>query len=253
MPELVPDVKMSHTKEDAVDEEQAFLSPSSSSNDAVWSQERRGREVTRYLRLALEVGMAIIIIVLLTHIIRERVAVKPSPVPKFPRKTYKFLPDPNYAHDNMLFDEQETLNTLHNWLPLSSEARGYIQVPNHASYDILADPYTVAVDRMSDGPAYMMSVFHQLHCLSYVVDHYQRGYAGVNLTEEVAHHSAHCFDYLRQSIMCAADTNLEGDTEAGPGWGSDHQCADYDALLAWANEHGAMKWRTGLLPGVAIL
>ncbi|GAW22711.1 hypothetical protein ANO14919_122540 [Xylariales sp. No.14919] len=244
---------MNDTKEDAVEEEQAFLSPSSSPTDAVWSQERKGREVTRYLRLLLELGMAITIIVLSAHILRERVAAKPSPVPTFPRKTYKFLPDPNYVRDDMLFDEQETLNTLHSWLPLSSEARGYVQIPNHASYDILADPYIVAVNRTSDGPAYMMSVFHQLHCLSYIVDHYQRGYAGTNLTEEVAHHSAHCFDYLRQSIMCAADTNLEGDTEAGPGWGSDHQCTDYDALLAWANEHGAMRWRTGLLPGVAIL
>lgn len=128
-----------------------------------------------------------------------------------------------------------------------------MQIANHASYASLGAPYTVAIDRMHDGPAYMMSVFHQLHCLSYVVDHYQRGYGGANLTEEVAHHSAHCFDYLRQSIMCAADTNLEGQTEAGPGWGSDHQCVDYDAVLAWANENGAMRWRTGLLPGVAIL
>ncbi|KAJ8133232.1 hypothetical protein O1611_g392 [Lasiodiplodia mahajangana] len=58
---------------------------------------------------------------------------------------------------------------------------------------------------------------------------------------------------LPVSIMCAADTNLEGETEAGPGWGSDHTCADYDAVLDWANGHGAMRWRTGLLPGVAIL
>ncbi|KAI3329580.1 hypothetical protein F4824DRAFT_506026 [Ustulina deusta] len=244
---------MDHTKEDAVEEEQAFLSPSSSPNGAIWSLERNDGKTTKCLRFVLEVGMATIIIVLLAHILHERVEVKPSPVPKFPRKTYKFLPDPNYVRDDMLFDEQETLNTLHNWLPLSSEARGYVQIPNHASYEILGDPYIVAVNRTSDGPAYMVSVFHQLHCLSYVVDHYQRGYAGANLTEEVAHHSAHCFDYLRQSIMCAADTNLEGDTEAGPGWGSDHQCTDYDALLAWANEHGAMRWRTGLLPGVAIL
>ncbi|KAI0541842.1 hypothetical protein GGR58DRAFT_389050 [Xylaria digitata] len=245
---------MSHTKEDAaVEEEQAFLSPPSTLNDAVWSQERKGRDAKRYLRLVLEAAMAIIIIFLSAYILRERVAAKPSPVPKFPRKIYKFLPDPNYAREDMLFSEEETLNTLHNWLPLSSEARGYVQIPNHASYDTLADPYIVAVDRTNDGPAYMMSVFHQLHCLSYIVDHYQRGYASANLTEEVAHHSVHCFDYLRQSIMCAADTNLEGDTEAGPGWGSDHQCADYDAVLAWANQHGAMKWRTGLLPGVAIL
>ncbi|KAI1161917.1 hypothetical protein F5B18DRAFT_653202 [Nemania serpens] len=242
---------MNHTKEDTVAEEQAFLAPLSSHDDAVWSKERKRRKVTRYMRFALEVGMAIIIIGLLAYILRERV--KRAPVPTFPRKTYKFLPDPNYVRDDMLFKEQDTLNTLHSWLPLSSEARGYVQIPNHASYDRLGDPYIVAIDRMSDGPAYMMSVFHQLHCLSYIVDHYQRGYAGTNLTEEVAHHSAHCFDYLRQSIMCAADTNLEGETEAGPGWGSDHTCADYDAVLAWANENSAMKWRTGLLPGVAIL
>lgn len=53
--------------------------------------------------------------------------------------------------------------------------------------------------------------------------------------------------------MCAADTNLEGETETGPGWGSDHVCVDYDAVLEWANENAAMKWRTGLLPGIAIL
>ncbi|KAI0103816.1 hypothetical protein GGR51DRAFT_242332 [Nemania sp. FL0031] len=239
-----------HTKEDPIEEEQAFLS-SSSSNDAAWPRERRNRKVTQYLRLAFEIGLFMIIIALLAYILHERI--KRHPVPTFPKKTYKFLPDPNYVRDDMLFDEQETLNTLHSWLPLSSEARGYVQIPNHASYDTLGTPYTVAIDRTNDGPAYMMAVFHQLHCLSYIVDHYQRGYAGANLTEEVAHHSAHCFDYLRQSIMCAADTNLEGETDTGPGWGSDHICADYDAVLAWANEHGAMRWRTGLLPGVAIL
>jgi hypothetical protein len=128
-----------------------------------------------------------------------------------------------------------------------------VQIADYGSYDTLGAPYTVAINRTSDGPAYMMAVFHQLHCLSYVVAHYQQGYAGVQLTDDVAHHSAHCFDYLRQSILCAADTNLEGETEGGPGWGSRHQCADYDAVLAWANEHSAMRWRTGLLPGVAIL
>jgi len=204
----------------------------------------------------MEIGMAVIIgvlLVLLAHVLNERDEVKRSPVPKFPRKTYTFLPDPHFVRDDMLFTEEDTLQTLHNWLPLSSEARGYVQIADYGSYDTLGAPYTVAINRTSDGPAYMMAVFHQLHCLSYVVAHYQQGYAGVQLTDDVAHHSAHCFDYLRQSILCAADTNLEGETEGGPGWGSRHQCADYDAVLAWANEHSAMRWRTGLLPGVAIL
>ena len=80
------------------------------------------------------------------------------------------------------------------------------------------------------------------------MEHFQAGFTGVKLEQEVAHHAVHCFDYLRQSIMCAADTSLEGLTAAGPGWGSKHTCTDYEALLAWANEHGAMPWRNGLIP-----
>jgi hypothetical protein len=99
----------------------------------------------------------------------------------------------------------------------------------------------------------MMSVFHQLHCLSYLAEHFQQGYGGTKLIDEVAHHSAHCFNYLRQGIMCTADTTLEGKTDDGPGEGSEHVCTDYDALLEWANDHAAYKWREGLLPGESIL
>ncbi|RYP18818.1 hypothetical protein DL765_003698 [Monosporascus sp. GIB2] len=244
---------MSSGKQEENVEAQAFLKPSPSDEDAVWSREGGPRRVTRYLRFALEIVMAVIIVVLLVHPVHERIGAERRPVPKFPRKTYRFLPDPKYVRDDMLFDEHDTLHTLHNWIPLSAVARGYVQIADYGSYDILSEPYTVAVNRTSDGPGYMMAVFHQLHCLSYIVEHYQQGYDGVELTDEVAHHSAHCIDYLRQSIMCAGDTNLEGETDAGPGWGSEHECVDYDALLSWANEHSAMAWRNGLLPGEAIL
>ncbi len=79
------------------------------------------------------------------------------------------------------------------------------------------------LDRHNDGPGYMVTVFHQLHCLSYLAEHYQQGYAGVQLSKEVAHHTAHCFNYIRQGIICSADTTLEGKTEAGPGEGSEHE------------------------------
>lgn len=39
-----------------------------------------------------------------------------------PRKVYTFLPDPQYVRDDMLFDEHDTLHTLHNWIPLSARA-----------------------------------------------------------------------------------------------------------------------------------
>ena len=98
-----------------------------------------------------------------------------------------------------------------------------------------------------------MSVFHQLHCLSYLAEHFQQGYGGVGLTKEVAHHSAHCFNYIRQGITCNADTTLEGKTGAGPGEGSEHECVDYEKLLDWANTHGGMKWRNALMPDISVL
>ena len=55
-------------------------------------------------------------------------------------------------------------------------------------------------------------------------------------------HVSHCIEYLRQAILCSADTSLEG--ENGPeatstGWGQKHLCTDYDALTRWADDHGA--------------
>lgn len=52
--------------------------------------------------------------------------------------------------------------------------------------------------------------------------------------------------------MCAGDTALEGETEAGPGFGSEHMCVDYAAVQAWANEHSAQKWRN-LMPEESVL
>jgi len=165
-----------------------------------------------------------------------------------PLKTYTFNPNKRYVHEDMFESNRTTLSTLHNWIELSAQARGYVQIADRERYD-LGDPYTSAISRDEEGPTFMMSVFHQLHCLSYIVEHFQQGYGGVKLEKEIAYHSAHCFDYIRQSIMCAADTNLEGKTEAGPGWGSKHQCKDYDAVLKWANDNGAMPWRNELMPG----
>ncbi|KAJ4372904.1 hypothetical protein N0V83_003195 [Neocucurbitaria cava] len=64
-------------------------------------------------------------------------------------------------------------------------------------------------------------------------------------------HVKHCFDYLRQALMCAADTNLEDTSiedgeEGAPGWGSKRVCRDFDAVKEWS-----AKWRAG--DGVGIV
>ena len=52
-------------------------------------------------------------------------------------------------------------------------------------------------------------------------------------------HIHHCFDYLRQALMCAADTNLEvldRETRLTDGWGSERKCRDYQGVSRWAEE-----------------
>lgn len=249
---------MEPEKREAGEETQAFLGDSSEGGlQEPTTRYGSKRRVVGCVRLAIEIAMAAVILYLLAaKPYCGRDTIRRTPVPKLPRKIYTFKDDPKYVNGDMWFDESTTLKTLHNWIPLSSKARGYIVVKDSENYD-LPKPYKVNVpvpgnDRSGEGPGYMMTVFHQLHCLSYVAKYYQQGYGGVNLTEEVAHHTAHCFNYLRQGIMCSADVTLEGETEEGPGEGSEHECVDYDALLEWANEHSAMPWR-GNLPEEAIL
>ena len=53
---------------------------------------------------------------------------------------------------------------------------------------------------------------------------------GLNLTD----HIPHCFDYIRQALMCAGDLTLEwprteknGQRFAVDGWGVPHQCKSW--------------------------
>jgi hypothetical protein len=256
------------------EEAEAFLDEPLESEDvpitatkkrSVWERSRP------YIRLFVEVGMAATIVFLLFFRAPPSKTLRRTPVPdcmftrprtrdviltsyQVPRKIYTFHNDPKYTREDMFLNETTTLHTLHNWIPLSSESRGYIVAPKNGGQYDLPDPIPdIAIDRHNDGPGYMVSVFHQLHCLSYLAEYYQRGYGGHELTVEVAHHSAHCFNYIRQGITCNADVTLEGHTDAGPGEGSEHECVDYDALLEWANEHAAYKWRNTLLPDDAVL
>lgn len=61
-------------------------------------------------------------------------------------------------------------------------------------------------------------------------------------------HIRHCFDYLRQALMCAADTNMEvldPETHTTSGWGQGKQCRDYDEVVMWAE-----KWANSTDTGI---
>jgi hypothetical protein len=60
-------------------------------------------------------------------------------------------------------------------------------------------------------------------------------------------HIGHCFDYIRQAIMCNADMTLEW-AEVSPsgkviasvdGWGIPHTCRSWDDAVEWTLKHKA--------------
>ncbi|OQO10595.1 hypothetical protein B0A48_03893 [Cryoendolithus antarcticus] len=191
--------------------------------------ERRSKTLS-YLRIGGEALLVLLVVVLLFQSAHQRQHSEDdrhTPVPTWSRKPVPFVQNFTLLNEDMFADADTTAHTLHQWIPLSSDARGYVSMPDWDSWSDLKEPYTVRLNRMEEGPGYMISMFHQLHCLSYLVQHFQSGYGGVNLTQEVAHHAAHCFDYIRQAIICAGDTTLEGKTELGAGWGTSHQDKEF--------------------------
>ncbi|KAI1261336.1 hypothetical protein F5Y18DRAFT_202299 [Xylariaceae sp. FL1019] len=106
-----------------------------------------------------------------------------------------------------------------------------------------------------DGPV-TFSVFHQLHCLDGIRHAYWKATNG-NPSEEHSHHSEeehsehsehsseahvrHCLEYIRQGIMCAADTTVEQGVSAGEGragvagFGTEHVCRNFQQLIEWTS------------------
>lgn len=62
-------------------------------------------------------------------------------------------------------------------------------------------------------------------------------------------HLMHCFDYLRQSIMCSGDVALEGmqttfpeaDLGGSDGWDAKHVCRDYSQVYRYLSRRRALN------------
>ncbi|KAF2024504.1 hypothetical protein EK21DRAFT_104617 [Setomelanomma holmii] len=184
---------------------------------------------------------------------------------------------PTSWQPNTTFSDEPSALTEAAWAGLIPEGRGFVTHPRLAPKEEGA--------RMKS-----VSVFHELHCLhgirtAYFTSHYLLGKARSHNSASSPHthdrpstgafvenpwienslnnpshlhptHIAHCFDYLRQALQCAADSNLEdviekkneeGEiTQEAPGWGGTRVCRDFEGLREWS-----AKWRAG--EGMGIL
>ncbi|EED16327.1 conserved hypothetical protein [Talaromyces stipitatus ATCC 10500] len=99
-----------------------------------------------------------------------------------------------------------------------------------------------------------IAVFHELHCLNILRMAFFASVDG--LLEEMGaeseemnhrtshHHIRHCFEYLRQSLICLADSNLESmnyTTRGVSGWQTERTCRDFERLKSWADDWGISK------------
>ncbi|EIN05097.1 hypothetical protein PUNSTDRAFT_74859 [Punctularia strigosozonata HHB-11173 SS5] len=87
--------------------------------------------------------------------------------------------------------------------------------------------------RDSQGQVYTVAMFHQMRCLDIIREDYA--------TRRASPLRMHCLNYLRQSILCMADTRLESILQTGNrtvSLSSDYVCRDWTALYAAVEANG---------------
>jgi hypothetical protein len=109
---------------------------------------------------------------------------------------------------------------------------GFQSIPDPSSYHDLPTPIV-----WPNQTVFTTSMTHQLHCLYAVAAVYSGLTSNHTLEEDHHWNMIHCFDYMRQAILCSGDMALEGlettfpDHNGGSdGWDSKHVCRDPKAV-----------------------
>ncbi|KAF1349382.1 hypothetical protein EJ07DRAFT_140339 [Lizonia empirigonia] len=157
----------------------------------------------------------------------------------------KFLPDERYSSDHVT---TSSLNeTKQHWLALLPKGGGFLHIPTHASHTL---PPPIHIPSLPGKDVFAIAVFHQMHCLYHMTAYIdtlvlQMRAGNMTIDEQKLSHNDHCFNYLRNAIMCTADTTLEGqalthgerETPGTDGTGAVHVCRDYDGVFTWAERN----------------
>ncbi|KAI0476657.1 hypothetical protein F4859DRAFT_57130 [Xylaria cf. heliscus] len=161
--------------------------------------------------------------------------------PQFSQQIRQFSPDPGFAPENTseFFSEE----TRKNWLGITPKGLGYLEVNDPAKYDNLPTKLKIFEDQF----VVTTSMTHQLHCLYAIAEAYSALTSDTTrVPKETPWHLTHCFDYIRQGIMCCGDVALEGEQttfpegfEGSDGWDAKHVCKDYGQILAYLNKNRA--------------
>ena len=173
--------------------------------------------------------------------------------PELPQQVIEFQPDDRFTGN---FTSPTFIDDIkQHWLKLVPKGLGFIEVADYANRPDIPLPLIEYKK-----PVYTTSVTHQLHCLFMIMHGFNdmalnHGSLAMDMSggdddegltregEDPMEHLSHCFDYLRQAIMCHGDTALEGlQTTFGPdvggsdGWNVKHVCRPWDQIHDWLEE-----------------
>jgi hypothetical protein len=139
------------------------------------------------------------------------------------------------------------------WQDLMPSGAGVVNVQNPSKYSSLPIPLEGDAFVLLNKTAFTTSVAHQLHCLHIttgafytLVSDSQR-----KIPDDIMWHVPHCFDYIRQAIMCSGDMALEGSDPrfTGPegssqGWDAKHICKDFSEIKRHLESNAAFNIST---------
>ncbi|KAF1947999.1 hypothetical protein EJ02DRAFT_332806 [Clathrospora elynae] len=164
--------------------------------------------------------------------------------PTFSQQIVSFKPDPIFAPEDA--GEFWSNETQHAWSSIVPEGLGYVNVKNPSQYNNLPHP----IHDYPSETVYTTSVTNQLHCLYTILEAYNT--QKLTLTSiidvdpiKMPWHINHCFEYIRQAIMCSGDVALEGaattfpggegggDRGGSDGWDAKHVCKDYGQVYEY--------------------
>ncbi|KAI1869663.1 uncharacterized protein JN550_005644 [Neoarthrinium moseri] len=159
--------------------------------------------------------------------------------PKFSQQITTFVNDEDYApYNTSEFFKPEVLDRWNKLMPLGM---GFQWVKEPEKYHDLPKPIEWGFDdEGKEMTVFTTSMTHQLHCLWAIVQTYSGLSSGHEIPEDHHWHMIHCFSYMRQAILCAADTALEGhattfpkDNSGSDGWDAKHVCKDQSQVRSY--------------------
>ncbi|EED15884.1 conserved hypothetical protein [Talaromyces stipitatus ATCC 10500] len=147
--------------------------------------------------------------------------------------TYTFLKPEEQKYVPNMTSNDNRMEVRRNWDLLMPLGSGSVLIPDYKEHPLLGDPITD--DPIRSGPIFEASWTHALHCLYYTVDSYHQLILNGPSDEDNPYHAAHCFEYLRNNILCNLDMTLEGSmsTPSDKERGQPHVCRNRAEAIEW--------------------